>query len=89
MGSRPYGQNSWAGKPGAVVSVSISALGAFGANHHLRQSMVFVDVPMMQQPEAYIGNAQKLFDESGNLAENTKIFLQKFIDAYENWVNKF
>ena len=89
VGSRPYGQNSWAGKPGAVVSVSISALGAFGANHHLRQSMVFVDVPMMQQPEAYIGNAQKLFDESGNLAENTKIFLQKFIDAYENWVNKF
>jgi chromate reductase, NAD(P)H dehydrogenase (quinone) len=44
---------------------------------------------MMQQPEAYIGNAKKLFDESGNLAEDTKIFLQSFINAYENWVNKF
>ena len=89
VASRPYGQNCWKGKPGAVVSVSISALGAFGANHHLRQSMVFLDVPMMQQPEAYIGNAQKLFDESGNLVEDTRICLQSFIEAIENWVNKF
>lgn len=89
VGSRPYGQNSWAGKPGAVVSVSISALGAFGANHHLRQSMVFVDVPMMQQPEAYIGSAQSLFDDAGELNEDTKGFLKTFIDAYEQWVNKF
>ena len=89
VASRPYGENSWAGKPSAVVSVSISALGAFGANHHLRQSMVFVDVPMMPQPEAYIGNAASLFDDAGKLAEDTKQFLQTFIDAYENWVNKF
>ena len=89
VASRPYGKNSWAGKPGAVVSVSVSALGAFGANHLLRQSMVFVDVPMMQQPEAYIGNAQDLFDESGTLVKDTKTFLQDFINAYESWVNKF
>jgi chromate reductase len=89
VASRPYGQNSWAGKPGAVVSVSISALGAFGANHLLRQSMVFIDVPVMQQPEAYIGNAQSLFDKSGNLDEDTKDFLKTFIDAYEKWVKKF
>lgn len=88
VGSRPYGQNSWAGKPGAVVSASISALGAFGANHHLRQSMVFLDVPMMQQPEAYIGSAQDLFDENGTLVESTKEFLQNFINAYEKWVQK-
>jgi chromate reductase, NAD(P)H dehydrogenase (quinone) len=67
----------------------ISALGAFGANHLLRQSMVFIDVPIMQQPEAYIGNAKKLFDESGNLIEDTRIFLQSFIEAFEKWVNKF
>lgn len=89
VGSRPYGQNSWAGKPGAVVSVSISALGAFGANHLLRQSMVFVDVLMMQQPEAYIGNAQSLFDEGGNLVESTKGFLQTFINSFESWTNRF
>lgn len=89
IGSRPYGQNSWAGKPAAVVSVSISALGGFGANHHLRQSMVFVDVPVMQQPEAYIGNAQSLFDDAGELAGDTKKFLQTFMEAYKNWINKF
>src|SRR5690606_874135 len=50
VASRPYGENSWAGKPGAVVSVSISALGGFGANHLLRQAMVYVDVPLMPQP---------------------------------------
>ena len=64
VGSRPYGKNVWSGKPGAVVSVTMSALGAFGANHTLRQSMVFLNVPMMQQPEAYIGIAQKLFSDS-------------------------
>src|SRR3954452_10321958 len=57
VGSRPYGQSVWTGKPGAVVSVSPGALGAFGANHHLRQSLVFLNVPAMQQPEAYIGGA--------------------------------
>ena len=89
VGSRPYGQNSWAGKPGAVVSVSISGIGAFGANHHLRQSLVFVDVPTMQQPEADIGSAFDLFDDNGNLVEDTKKFLQDFIDAYEQWINNF
>lgn len=87
VGSRPYGKNSWDGKPGAVVSVSISALGGFGANHHLRQSLVFVNVPAMQQPEAYIGNAQKLFDEKGRLInDSTRDFLKNFISAFERWV---
>jgi chromate reductase len=63
VGSRPYGHSVWNRKPGAVVSASPSAIGAFGANHHLRQSLVFLNVPAMQQPEAYIGHADKLFDE--------------------------
>ena len=86
VGSRPYGKSVWNGKPGAVASVTMSALGAFGANHTLRQSMVFLNVPMMQQPEAYIGNAQKLFTEDGELVSETKEFLQKYIDAYAQWV---
>eukprot|EP01030_Chromulinospumella_sphaerica_P016526 gene16526-16341_t len=57
VGSRPYGQSVWSGKPGAVISVSPGAIGGFGANHHLRQSLVFLDVPCMQQPEAYLGGA--------------------------------
>lgn len=87
VGSRPYGKNSWDGKPGAVVSVSISSLGAFGANHHLRQSLVFVNVPAMPQPEAYIASAQNLFNEEGELInESTKDFLESFLTAFERWV---
>jgi chromate reductase, NAD(P)H dehydrogenase (quinone) len=87
IGSRPYGKNSWDGKPGGIVSVSPGALSGFGANHHLRQSLVFVNVPAMQQPEAYIGNAAKLFDNSGKLAdESTREHLQKFVDAFAKWV---
>jgi chromate reductase len=87
VGSRPYGKSVWDGKPGAVVSVSPSAIGGFGANHHLRQSMVFLNVTMMQQPEAYVGNAAKLFDEQGNIAsDDTKKFLEKFLQAFSAWI---
>lgn len=87
IGSRPYGKSVWNGKPGAVVSVSPGAIGGFGANHHLRQSLVFLNVPMLNQPEAYIGNAGALFDAAGALAnEATRDFLKKFLDAYAHWV---
>lgn len=88
VGSRPYGKNSWDGKPAAVVSVSIGAIGGFGANHHLRQSLVFVNVPTMAQPEAYIGGAAALFDDAGKLTkDSTKDFLKKFMDAFEKWIH--
>jgi chromate reductase, NAD(P)H dehydrogenase (quinone) len=87
VGSRPYGKNIWDGKPGAVVSVSPGGLSAFGANHHLRQSLVFLNIPTMQQPEAYIGNVATLFDTSGVLInEGTREFLQKFMDSFASWV---
>ncbi len=87
VGSRPYGENSWNGKPAAVVSVSIGAISGFGANHHLRQSLVFVNVSTMAQPEAYIGGAAELFDENGKLTnDSTKKFLKDFLMAFENWV---
>lgn len=87
VGSRPYGQSAWNGKPAAVVSVAIGALGGFGANHHLRQSLTFLNMPAMAQPEAYIGNAGQLFNEQGVMInESTKDFLQDFIDAFEGWV---
>ncbi len=89
VGSRPYGQSVWGRKPGAVISVSPGAIGGFGANHHLRQSLVFLDVPAMQQPEAYMGNAAQLFDVNGNIAnETTREFFIKFMDAFAAWVAK-
>jgi chromate reductase len=87
VGSRPYGQSVWDGKPGAVMSVSPGGVGGFAANHHLRQSMVFLNVPMMQQPEAYVGGVDKLFDAAGNLInESTKGFFTAFMNAYAAWV---
>jgi chromate reductase len=89
VGSRPYGQSVWEGKPGAVMSVSPGAIGGFGANHHLRQSLVFLNVPAMQQPEAYIGGAAKLFDANGNITnETTRELLIKFMNAFAAWVAK-
>src|SRR6266705_1403417 len=67
VGSRPYGSSVWDRKPGAIVSSSPGAIGGFGANHHLRQSLVFLNMPTMQQPEAYLGHADKLFDAAGKL----------------------
>lgn len=87
VGSRPYGQSVWERKPGAIISVSPSAIGGFGANHHLRQCMVFLDVPLLQQPEAYIGHAANLFNDKGEISnEDTRTFLSKFINAYAKWV---
>jgi len=89
VGSRPYGKSVWGGKPGAVISASPGAVGGFGANHHLRQSMVFLDVPCMQQPEAYLGGAGSAFDEAGQPSESVRPFLQKFINAYGQWVERY
>jgi chromate reductase len=90
VGSRPYGHSVWSGKPGAVMSVSPGAIGGFGANHHLRQSLVFLNVPVLQQPEAYIGGADKLFDEQGGIANpGTREFLGKFMQAFGEWINTF
>ncbi len=89
VGSRPYGMNVWDRKPGAVISVSPGGMGAFGANHHLRQSLVFLNVPAMNQPEAYIGGAEKIFDAAGNLtSESTREFLKKFVAAFGEWVEQ-
>ena len=88
VGSRPYGQSAWSGKPCGVISVSPGASGGFGANHHLRQSLVFLDMPAMKQPEAYMGNAAKLYEGDELKDDSTKAFLQKFVDAFATWVER-
>ena len=89
VGSRPYGQGALIGKPCAVISQSPGALGGFGANHHLRQPLVSLNMPVMQQPEAYIGNAAALFDEQGALSnEATREFLTKFMQSFAQWVER-
>lgn len=89
VGSRPYGKSAWSAKPAAIISISPGALGAFGANHHLRQALVFLDMPTLQQPEAYIGQVATLFDDAGGIAkEETAKFLTGFLTAFADWIDR-
>ena len=89
VGSRPYGESVWNAKPAAIISQSISNLSGFGANHHLRQSLTFLNMPVVQQPEVYLANSQDLVDDSGNINnEQTVQFLQSFVDAFVDLINK-
>lgn len=88
VASRPYGKSAWNGKPGAVISVSPGVIGGFGANHQLRQSLVFLNVPALPH-EAYIGNAAKLFDDKGApVAADTREFMNKFLQLFEKWIER-
>jgi chromate reductase len=90
VGSRPYGESAFQKKPGAVISVSPGRYGGFGANHHLRQSCVFLDIPLMQQPEAYLGGVTpETFGPDGAVEDAPAAkLLRRFIQAYAEWVEK-
>ena len=87
VGSRPYGASAYAGKPAAVVSSSIGPISGFGANHHLRQSLAFLDMPTLQQPEMYLGSVTEWFDEQGKVKNaDTRAFLGKFAAKFVDWI---
>lgn len=89
VGSRPWGKAVWNDKPAAIISLSIGALGGFGANHHLRQMLAFFTMPVMAQPEAYIGNAGNLFDDAGQFKDaGTADFLKGFVSAFARWIEQ-
>jgi chromate reductase len=88
VGSRPYGQSSWVGKPAAVISQSMGDLSGFGANHHLRQCLVFLNMPTGQQPEAYLANSHELFDGNGKLDEDTTQFLQSLVNTFVDLIKR-
>ncbi|UQS83403.1 NADPH-dependent FMN reductase [Bombilactobacillus thymidiniphilus] len=90
VGSRPYGKSVWNGKPAAIVSLSPGAPGAFGANHHLRQSLVFLNMPTLQQPEAYLGNVTNFINEDGTITNrDTKNFLKSIVDAFVDLIQRY
>jgi len=89
VGSRPYGHSVWSGKPAAVVSNSPGLIGGFGANHHLRQCLVFLNVPVLQQPEAYVSKVAELMDEQGQIIKDeSKAYLAQFMTAFGAWVER-
>ena len=89
VGSRPYMENVWSSMPAAILSASPGATGGFGATHHLRQILVCVNMPVMPQPEMYIGNVYGLFDETGALSnDKTRKLLKGFLTSLETWATK-
>lgn len=86
--SRPYGQNAWAGKPAGVLGASIGAVGTALAQQHLRNVLAYLDVPTLGQPEAFIQAKEGLFDTAGNISEQSRQFLQDWMNAYVAWVRK-
>ncbi|MCL7986903.1 NAD(P)H-dependent oxidoreductase [Sphingobacterium sp. lm-10] len=89
VASRPYGHSAWDGKPALVISSSISNQSGFGANHHLRQSLAYLNMPTLAQPEVYIANVQNIFDEDGALKnEESGKFLKDVLAAYLDFANK-
>ena len=90
VGSRPYGQSVLSGKPAAVVSPSPGAMGGFGAHHDLRRSLVFLDMPVLQQPEMYIARSSELFDDKGAVkTDDTRKFLSGFMESFSSWIDRF
>ena len=89
VGSRPYGQSVWDKKPAAIVSASPGAIGGFGANHQLRQACVFLNMPVMQQPEAYLGRVtDDSFEAEGCLKEGPlKDLVLGLAEAFADWVD--
>ena len=89
VGSRPYGQSVFDKKPAAIVTVSPGAIGGFGANHQIRQTCVFLNMPVMQQPEAYLGHVtDDSFDESGGLKDGPlKELVSNLAHAFHDWVD--
>ncbi|HLX79479.1 MAG TPA: NAD(P)H-dependent oxidoreductase [Burkholderiales bacterium] len=67
--SRPYGDSAWKGKPVAVMGASVGLFGTARAQYHLRQCFVFLDMPVVNQPEVMIGGASGKFDRDGNLTD--------------------
>ena len=89
VGSRPYGESVWDKKPAAIVSASPGAIGGFGANHQLRQACVYLNMPVMLQPEAYLGRVgDDSFEADGCLREGPlKGLILKLADAFADWVD--
>ena len=87
-GSRPYGRNSWRGKPAGVLGASPGAVGTAVAQQHLRNILACLDISAIGQPEAFIHVTEGFFDESGAVAAGSRKFLEKWTARYEAWVRQ-
>lgn len=90
IASRPWGKNSFAGKPAAVCGISIGAVGTAISQQHLRGTLAYLDVPTLGQPEVYLQFKDELIAPDGTISsDRTRTFLQGFVDRYVQWVQRF
>jgi chromate reductase, NAD(P)H dehydrogenase (quinone) len=90
IASRPWGTNSFAGKPGAVIGASLGSPGACMAQQHLRNVLAYLDVPTLGQPEVFIHFTKDLIAADGKIGNaGTEKFLQGFVDRYVAWIKRF
>jgi len=87
-GTRPYGQNVWAGKQAGVIGISPGNFGTAMAQQHLRNILAMLDMPTLNQPEAFIQAGEGLFDGDGSIGEGNRKFMQNWVDRYVAWVKK-
>ena len=89
IASRPWGTNSFKGKPAAVIGASIGAQGTAAAQAHVDNTMLYLDTKLMGQPEVYLKVDDETIDANGEVAnEGTKEFLAGFVDAFVGWIAK-
>src|ERR1700722_14540490 len=87
--SRPYGTNSFADKPSAVIGASPGKIGTAIAQQSVRSALSFCNSPVMGAPEAYIQFTPGLITEVGEVtAESTEQFIRDFIAAFEVFVTR-
>ncbi|MCB9947247.1 MAG: NAD(P)H-dependent oxidoreductase [Rhodospirillaceae bacterium] len=88
-GTRPWGQNSWKGKPAAVMGATPGVIGAAVAQNALKSILTVCDTALMGQPEVYFTYKPELFDETGAIAnETTRDFLNGWIDRFAAWIDR-
>ena len=86
--SRPYGQSAWSGKPAGILGVSPGAMGTALGQQHLRNILAYLDMPTLNQSEAFIQMKEGLIDEGGNIGKESKAFLQTWMDRFMDWVKR-
>lgn len=90
VGSRPYDESAFERKPAAIASQSPGPMGGFGANHALRQSLVFLDMPTLQQPELYLGGSARMLGRAGMPSDDgVRCLLKAFMDAFALWIERY
>jgi chromate reductase len=87
--SRPYGDNAFDGKPVAIMGASIGMLGTARAQYHLRQSLVFLNMYPLNQPEVMVPFAQEKIDQNGQVTDQkTREKIKELLETLVIWTRK-